>query len=49
MGRMKWWGWGDEGESFTHEDKPALGPFLQRHIAVDAARPTSASRKQASR
>jgi alkyldihydroxyacetonephosphate synthase len=41
MGRMKWWGWGDEGESFTHEDKPALGPFIQRHIAVDVARPTS--------
>ncbi len=41
MSRMKWWGWGDEGVSFTHEDKPALGPFLQRHIAVDAARVTS--------
>jgi alkyldihydroxyacetonephosphate synthase len=41
MGRMKWWGWGDEGVSFSHEDKPALGPFLQQHIAVDAARTTS--------
>jgi alkyldihydroxyacetonephosphate synthase len=30
MGRMKWWGWGDEGVSFKHQDKPALGPFLQR-------------------
>ncbi len=39
MGRMKWWGWGNEGVSFTHEDKPALGPFLQQHIAVDASRP----------
>ena len=41
MARMKWWGWGEEGVSFTHEDKPALGPFLQRHIAVDAGRATS--------
>ncbi len=41
MGRMKWWGWGNEGVSFTHEDKPALGPFLQQHIAVDASRPTA--------
>jgi len=41
MGRMKWWGWGDEGVSFTHEDKPALGPFLQKHIALNAARPSA--------
>jgi alkyldihydroxyacetonephosphate synthase len=41
MARMKWWGWGEEGVSFSHEDKPALGPFLQRHIAVDAGRATS--------
>jgi alkyldihydroxyacetonephosphate synthase len=41
MSRMKWWGWGDEGVSFTHRDKPALGPFLERHIALDAERVTS--------
>ena len=41
MGGMKWWGWGDEGVSFTHHDKPALGPFLERHIAVDPAGATS--------
>jgi alkyldihydroxyacetonephosphate synthase len=41
MGGMKWWGWGDEGVSFTHQDKPALGPYLQRHIAVDPAGATS--------
>jgi alkyldihydroxyacetonephosphate synthase len=43
MGRMKWWGWGDEEVAFTHEDKPELGPFLERaiDIRVDgvAARP----------
>ena len=41
MGGMKWWGWGDEGVSFTHQDKPALGPYLERHIAVDPAGATS--------
>ena len=23
---MKWWGWGIEGVSFHHENKPAFGP-----------------------
>src|SRR3954468_21717701 len=35
---MKWWGWGDEGVSFTHEDKPALGPFLERPLDIDVSR-----------
>ena len=30
MAAMKWWGWGHEGLEFTHEDKPALGPFIAR-------------------
>jgi alkyldihydroxyacetonephosphate synthase len=34
MGRMKWWGWGDEAVAFTHEDKPELGPFLERAIDI---------------
>src|SRR3954471_11102533 len=34
---MKWWGWGDEDVTFTHEDKPDLGPFLAREIDVDVA------------
>ena len=29
---MKWWGWGDEGVAFTHEDKPALRPFFEQHL-----------------
>ena len=39
MGRMKWWGWGDEEVAFTHKGKPELGPFLERaiDIRVDAA------------
>ncbi|HZN88577.1 MAG TPA: FAD-binding oxidoreductase [Thermoleophilaceae bacterium] len=36
---MKWWGWGDEGVSFTHHGKPALGPFLERNLAIDVDRP----------
>lgn len=38
---MKWWGWGDESVSFTHEDKQGLGPFLQRNLTVDVARDVS--------
>jgi hypothetical protein len=44
MGRMKWSGWGDEGVSFTHYGKPALGPFLERHLAIDVERPASRPR-----
>lgn len=32
---MKWWGWGEEGLAFTHRDKPALAPFIERSIGVD--------------
>jgi alkyldihydroxyacetonephosphate synthase len=38
---MKWWGWGDEGVSFTHADKPALGPFIKRHLGLEVDRETS--------
>ncbi len=38
---MKWWGWGQEGISFTHEDKPALRPFIMRHLGLDMERTTS--------
>jgi alkyldihydroxyacetonephosphate synthase len=38
MAAMKWWGWGEDGVSFTHEDKPALGPFLQRALDLDVTR-----------
>jgi alkyldihydroxyacetonephosphate synthase len=41
MGAMKWWGWGDEGVTFTHEDKPDLGPFLARAIDVDVSAPAA--------
>ncbi len=35
MQHMKWWGWGEEGVTFTHTDKPALGPFVKAHIDLD--------------
>jgi alkyldihydroxyacetonephosphate synthase len=41
MASMKWSGWGDEGISFTHEDKPGLRPLFQRHLHLDLARPAS--------
>jgi alkyldihydroxyacetonephosphate synthase len=40
-GGMKWWGWGDEGISFTHSDKPALAPFIKRHLGLDVGRETT--------
>jgi alkyldihydroxyacetonephosphate synthase len=36
---MKWWGWGAEDVAFGHEDKPELGPFIARHLALDVRRP----------
>jgi alkyldihydroxyacetonephosphate synthase len=38
---MKWWGWGDEGISFTHTDKPALAPFIKGHLGLDVERETT--------
>src|ERR687896_1117419 len=36
---MKWWGWGDESVSFTHEGKPELAPFIERVLELDVRRP----------
>jgi alkyldihydroxyacetonephosphate synthase len=36
---MKWWGWGEESVSFTHEGKPELAPFIERHLELDVRRP----------
>ena len=32
---MKWWGWGVEGVSFQHENKPAFRPFVVNAIDLD--------------
>jgi alkyldihydroxyacetonephosphate synthase len=36
---MKWWGWGDDNVSFTHEGKPELAPFIERALGLDVRRP----------
>ena len=35
---MKWWGWGDPGVEFTHEDKPGLAPFIREVLGIDVTR-----------
>lgn len=39
VAHMKWYGWGVEGVSFHHEDKPALAEFVQRVVGVDLHQP----------
>jgi alkyldihydroxyacetonephosphate synthase len=41
MAAMKWAGWGEDDVSFTHDDKPALGPFLLRALDLDVTRAPS--------
>ena len=36
---MKWWGWGAEDVAFSHEGKPGLAPFIERHLGLDVRRP----------
>jgi alkyldihydroxyacetonephosphate synthase len=36
---MKWWGWGVEGVSFHHEDKPGFRPFALNAIDLDVNTP----------
>src|SRR3954468_22598032 len=35
---MKWWGWGEEGVSFQHNDKPGFAGFVKSAIDIDVAR-----------
>jgi alkyldihydroxyacetonephosphate synthase len=35
---MKWWGWGAEDIAFSHEGKPELAPFIERHLGLDVRR-----------
>jgi alkyldihydroxyacetonephosphate synthase len=39
---MRWWGWGHEAISFTHDDKPGLKPFLEDVLGIDVDRPAAA-------
>ena len=35
---MKWWGWGDEGVAFTHDDKPDFGAVHRDKLGIDVER-----------
>jgi alkyldihydroxyacetonephosphate synthase len=35
---MKWWGWGEDGVSFAHDDKPSFGPFIEKHLGIDVGK-----------
>ncbi len=32
---MKWWGWGNDGVGFHHEDKPGFAPFVLEAVGLD--------------
>src|SRR6185369_13925165 len=38
MKHMKWWGWGEEGISFHHDDKPAFAAFVKSAIDIDVTK-----------
>ncbi len=46
MAAMKWWGWGREDVSFTHEDKPGLAPFIREQLQLDVTKPGTEQPKQ---
>jgi alkyldihydroxyacetonephosphate synthase len=39
---MKWWGWGEEGIAFRHDDKPAFAAFIKNSIDIDVTKPPAA-------
>jgi alkyldihydroxyacetonephosphate synthase len=39
---MKWWGWGNEGVGFHHEDKPGFAPFVLKAVGLDLHKATKA-------
>src|SRR5437762_2063330 len=43
MKHMKWWGWGEEGVSFRHDDKPAFAAFVKTVIDVDVTKAPAAA------
>ena len=38
MKHMEWWGWGEEGVSFHHEDKPGFAAFVKSAINIDVTK-----------
>ena len=39
---MKWWGWGNEGVGFHHDDKPGFAPFVLEAVGLDLVNATKA-------
>jgi alkyldihydroxyacetonephosphate synthase len=39
---MKWWGWGNEGVGFHHDDKPGFAPFVLEAVGLDLVSATKA-------
>ena len=39
---MKWWGWGEEGVSFRHDDKPSFAAFMKTAIDIDVTKEPAA-------
>jgi len=37
----KWWGWGEEGRSYHHDDKPKFAPFVKKLVGVDINEPVT--------
>lgn len=37
--QQKWWGWGEEGKSYQHHDKPKFAPFVLKKVGVDITQP----------
>ncbi len=33
--QQKWWGWGEDGKSYSHHDKPKFAPFVKKMVGVD--------------
>ena len=38
MKHMKWWGWGEEGVSFRHDDRPAFAALMKTAIDIDVTK-----------
>ncbi|MDA8438873.1 MAG: hypothetical protein M0Z51_08445, partial [Propionibacterium sp.] len=36
---QKWWGWGEEGITWSHADKPKFAPFVMDKLGVDVNLP----------
>lgn len=43
MKHMKWWGWGEPGIMYRHDNKPDFAPFVKEKIDVDVAKSPAVS------